>query len=537
MTFNRLSKHLFLTFLLLAALVITACDDTADDPLPTVVIPTREDGGTDGTNNSDTPAETGGTSATAAPEGETPAETNATPTLAPTEEPTLTPEPTVAPVTDLPIQQVTGSPLPAISRDLLFIGDGSFKQWNQRNGQIDILIAGPEPASRVSEDPEVTEFVGDITDFVLNRDGKRAVIARRTGTITLTETALNENDVEETMEMTFPVHELLFMDLVSRDIWQIVPQIANLQSMDLSPDAQQVAFVASNLNNELSLTEEGIPPQQLFVLASGGGASPGEVRSVDSCLRSCSTPVWHIESNLVVWGDFEALKLFNIAGREAEPLLANEASMPDIAIHFPLEWANNGRFLLLNIGRIEGGNKAVFDVPTGRVIEIPDSFVYIDPFPTEVSWMPDDRLFILRTGNDTPTAELWRVNIDDGNIVKEESLLLTNANAGAMGQMHLQDGRFAFALVNEDPALSGIYHLTSLSQQPEKVNAIPAGDTDFPAELTLVLWSADGFGAIVVHNGVTYYAPADGNTLYDMSAVFGANAHSFLWQRDIIIVQ
>ena len=63
-----------------------------------------------------------------------------TPTLVPTETATTEAAPTA--VTNPPVQVISSQPLPASSRDLLFIADGSFKQWNHATGQIETIVAG-----------------------------------------------------------------------------------------------------------------------------------------------------------------------------------------------------------------------------------------------------------------------------------------------------------------------------------------------------------------------------------------------------------
>ena len=87
----------------------------------------------------------------------------------------------------------------------------------------------------------------------------------------------------------------------------------------------------------------------------------------------------------------------------------------------------------------------MFDVPTKALVDVPDTAVYVNEFPTEVMWMPDARLYILRsetgTGTFQPRAELWRFQPEQNTIVMEESVLLSNQNLGAAGGQHLEDGR------------------------------------------------------------------------------------------------
>ena len=73
----------------------------------------------------------------------------------------------------------------------------------------------------------------------MSADGKRAVVAR----------VLNAANAPEVQNAPAEFsYELLFVDMISREVWTLVPQVDNLVGFDLSPNAQQVAFMASGLD-------------------------------------------------------------------------------------------------------------------------------------------------------------------------------------------------------------------------------------------------------------------------------------------------
>jgi hypothetical protein len=81
---------------------------------------------------------------------------------------------------------------------------------------------------------------------------------------------------------------------------------------------------------------------------------------------------------------------------------------------------------------------------------------------------------------------------------------------------------------------SGTYWLTSLSEQPQRVNAMPDNQpgTEFPwvgfdAD---VFWAGDGSGAIIRWRDETYYAPANGNFLYNVTFALGRGVSKYVWQ-------
>jgi hypothetical protein len=465
-----------------------------------------------------------------------------TPTLIPTETPTTEATPTA--VTNPPVQVINSQPLPASSRDLLFIADGSFKQWNHATGQIETIVAG---TNATNPDPEIPGDLipGSITSYAMNADGKRAVVARVLS-------AANAPEVQNAQ--TEYSYELLFVDMISREVWTLVPQVDNLFGLDLSPNAEQLAFVASGLNGIPDAIDNNAPANNLYVLETRGG-NPANLRLMHSCTAYCRSPKWHIENNLVVFGEDEALWLYNIAASEPEMLLENNpftsemSNVGEVSVYWPEAWARNGRTLMLWHGRWEGASRTLLDLPTGNLVELPNTFVYADLFPAQVSWMPDDRLLVWRTegieSDFIPQVELWRFDLSSGELVLDESAQLSAEKVGVIGGVYLENGRFAFALdappvqnIGSAQNTIGTYQLTSLAETPERVNSLPPDDGTY--RQATVLWAADGSGALLTQSDrpnqpKLFYAPANGEFLFEVTAVFGQNPHSFRWQPEIIV--
>ena len=490
--------------------------------------------------------------------------TIANPTPVPTElalEPTPTLSPTVTTtVIDLspgesnpPVQVISSQPLPSSSRDLLFLADGAFKQWNHANGQIETVVAGSDPNTRLTEpENQITHFIGDIFDYSMSADGKRAVVARLLATETITRTLTETDESYEDIEFAY---ELLFVDMISREVWTLVPQVDNLGEFQLSPDAQQLTFTATGLDGipETALDER--PPENLYIVATGGG-TPSSLRQVYTCQTRCHSLAWHVESNLLAFADGAALWLYNIVASEPEMLLENELPVLDATpiepglFYSPIAWAKNGRYLLIRRGNLNDSTRLVLDVPTGTLsaeaAALADGVAAPDvDFLSEVSWMPDDRLLVVRTVAEprpTPVAELWRFDLATGQLLLDESTPLSEHPLGVTGGTPLEDGRFAFALAlppnsfNVPTAVKeavGTYLLTSFAETPERVNSLPPPTT--PLSGTKVLWAKDGSGALLDKEPFTFYAPASGEFLYEITAVLGQNPHRFQWQPEIIV--
>ena len=529
-------------------ILLAACGSESLEPTP-ILPPPNVNGGLseNGNGNSDpganaTIASAPGETATAV--AETGPVSEATPTLDPTATTTATPAAT--PATNPPLQRVSSGQMPPSSRDLLFLADGAFKRWQHATSQIETILPGPVPGSRVrNEENAFADFIGDITQFSVSEDGRRAVAVRLTASETVTRTVPETGNLFTDKEQS---QELWFLDLVSGESWLILSRVDNLRNIALSPDARHVTFIGSSLDGNHTLGDDGTPIPRLFVLPTGGG-NPGPVRAVAECAGFCYELAWHPDNNLITWHDQNAVWLLNLAGREPERLLENRTFNVHVqdpgqaVVYAPIEWASNGRYLLLWKGGWEGGSRAVFDVPTRAVVDIPDTFVYANAFPTEVMWMPDDRLSILRSETNSdmyrPQIELWRFQPEQNAVNLEESTVLSSQNLGAAGQQYLDDGRFAYVLFGEEANMNeaGMYHLTSLTEAPERVNATPP--VQFFPGAGRAAWSSDGFAALIFPGGSqgsrVYYGPAGGDFLYDITPSLGAEPHAWHWQPEIII--
>lgn len=529
---------------LLICLLLVACA-TENEPNATPILPPPNISGGDGAGTNLPTAVA--TTSTTTELGQLPTGTavsddsidetlDPTPTLEPTA--TLTPTPAATAVTDPPTEAANSSQLPPTQRDLLFLADGALKRWNHNNRQIETLLAGPAAADRTRDDNSpLNPVIGDITAFSVSADGKRAAVAQLVASEIITTT----NAAGEQLPTMTTQHQLLFVDLVSRESWTLVGRVNNLQTVSLSPNAQHLAFIGTNLTEAPTLDPNGQPLSHIYFLPTGGG-NAGAVTNAAACGTFCSAIAWHTDNNLFVWHDEEGVWMRNLSGSQPEKLIQNRSfgthtsDTSQVTVYSPVAWANNGRYLLLWKAGWEGGRSALFDVPTQTLVDIPDSFSYLDDFPVEVSWMADGRLLLLRSetndgsGRQRPQLELWRFQPDQQAVVKEESLLLSTESLAVAGAKHLENGRFAYALFYDQPyPAAGIYQVVSFSETPERLNASPA--IPFVPHAVAVTWAADGSGAIIVPNGGwrIYYSPATGERLYDVTAVLGAEPHAFHW--------
>lgn len=519
-------KQIFFSMRILSVLflfgvgLVTAACIAEPDLLPTPIMPPPNLDEDDAVGEGDTNAETAVPTAAETTISTDTAEPDATATPTPAPTPTLFP--TATPVTDPPLSPVSAAALPPTTRDLVFIADGSLKLWNHNSGVLETLYATSADRSDPRDTP-FSQLVGDIIQFDVSADGNRIVAARLTHSETITPTISAD---EQPVGIPYTEYEILFLDVVSRDSWTLVPTVTDLIEVSISPNQKQVAFIGFGLEHQEAPDADALPENaRVFIM----GTPDGSLRPVGTCTDFCGAITWHPSNDFFTWTDRTALWMFNISGSLPQILLTNETGDPASTRVFQgIAWAQNGRLLLLWQQAWEGGSRVVFDVPTGQIMPVPDSFVYAEPFPTEVSWMRDDRLLIVRSaiggGSRQATLELWRVNLEENRVVLEESTQ-PEGSFSVAGGMHLEDGRFAYALLNQEDAQdSGLYLQTSFTEPSERVNGL------IPAFLAPdVFWSPDGSGAIVVQNGYVLYAPGSGEGLYEVTAVFGVQAHNFIW--------
>lgn len=437
----------------------------------------------------------------------------------PFETPTLIPTATAGLTAPDP-QAVTigpNEPLPPTIHDLLFIAEGSLKRWNGALRQVETVVAGrlesPASGTRGWQQP----LAGDVTDYAVSQDGRRLLVVRL-----LAETPVLQETTAVTQ--TIRTYELRYLNLetgVGRVLAPTVNDLSDL-SFALSPDGRYAAFGGLSLGSAANLTPDEAPDGQLYVVETEGVTQP---RQVDTCDGFCRYPLWHQDNNFFVFGDGRGLMLYNIAATRPE-LLISSADDSEFGRYFgPIAWARNGRWLLAWLGAgIEGSEKAVLDVPTGTVMPVPHTFQYADPLYAELTWMQDDRLFMVRSERNSAIGETWRVNQEAGQVERDEVVTLSTEAIHPTAPVHWANGRFGYGLLdpNGGPA-TGLFQRIAFNEPPERVNNLPAA-TLAPE----IAWSPTGSGAAISHEGRLYYAPT-GEALYDVSEITGLAASHLTW--------
>lgn len=508
------TKRMFLLFIGIGLMVgLWGCDGDPDvGPAPTLVAPTRVG---DGNGDEETPPATaesiGAATATLPGEGEEGESGEATPTLQATATPSPSPAATV--VTEPPATPVRVAALPSLAHNLLFIADGNLRLW--QNGQAQTVLARrpapptPTPEATAVPSGDVAPIpAGEVISFQLTENGRSLMAAQITA-------------VEEVNDRAIPRSDLFYVNLRSGEQRAVLTGVPGLRELTLAGNGETAAIISQP------------PPaadQPVRSLVTVFDVGDGQTRTQHQCASTCTGLTWHPDNQNVVWSEGEnGVWLYNRDAREPERLLAADALSG--ATYRPAAWADNGRYLLLWQTAGDGNNWVVFDVPTGQRLTLPDSDVSFGAYHLQLTWMADHRLFVVRpplTENDSGMLQLWRVQLDAGQIVKEEEMALPQVGAAPAAPQHLEDGRFAFALLHpEDADVSGLYLLKGFGDTLERVGGAPPA---LASDAVAVAWAPGGDGAIVQHSpGGAFYADLGEETLYALQPALGDRLHTFRW--------
>lgn len=434
-----------------------------------------------------------------------------TATLSPTVEVTLNATAVIAPQVTIAAGQ------PTLNRDLLFIAGRALQIRIATTGDITTLLEAQSESG--------------ITAFSVTADGERLVAAR----------LLNPEN------RTF---ELIRVDIQNIRTWKLA-DAPNLLHFTVSPDGRYALYVAGGRpfqpSEAVAEIEEEFPN---FQIQAGtvylADMETQQSREVGQCvdipqdadwgpefLIPCQGVYWTNDSQNMLWADVRGISIRHL--NASQPTIAflntDVLDQPPGTYYRPLQFAKNGRHLLVQRIFFEGLSYHVIDLVTQETISVPGSQFGIGTGYINVSWMQDDRLLKLRQqdedGRIAPALELWRTN-DDNAIRLEETTQLTNLppHNNIRFVEHFQNGRFGFLLEANDPMQSGLYIMASSTEQPERINGLPFNQNT-------VYWQPDGSGAIVEQRdaiGNFLYTPSGGSLYYDLRTTLDSNPRAFLWR-------
>ena len=433
--------------------------------------------------------------------------------------PTTTPNPSPTP-TSTPQPTFTPSPpnfvnsIPSQMPGLLVVADGSLKKWNQELQQIENLLPSLATENGTSQ-------VGEITDFSIDAQGQNLVAARLTAD-------------------TPPTYDLLLVNLNSGDSQLLIKDIPYLLQFKMAPNGCCVAYMVGDpssikpddryqtpLRGTIYMVD--LEGEQIEIGSCSNFTAAGDERTVSHCF----TLFWSPTSQEIVWADAQGIWAHHLATHQLHFWQENFYELEqefEVNIFMPVDWSPSGRYLRLQVRRYEGSSEAILDLQTGQLFDIPWTFFYEGPVVSSVSWMSDDRLFMVRTagayGQFTNFAEIWRIPTtqNQSELLLDWSLEIpTNSNVYLQWATQLENGRLAFAAVSRsgEDETAGLYLLEPSTEDLQRINPLPA-DADFYVEIA---WLTSGNGALLIWSSPLFYefvylAPHD-PLFYHVQPFFG----------------
>jgi len=460
--------------------------------------------------------------------------TTPTPTLTPgvtasvvqlTATPVHTASPTAS-ITPLPTPTWTPNPpgvlteLPSGTHDLFVIVDGSLKVWRQATGDVETVLAA-QPSGSVDSEQSQGE---NITRFQIDAEGRSIVAARQT----------NDNP---------PTHTLIWLDLESGEHLDLAVAIPYLLDFEISPDGRKVAYTIGDPeslgdigNRQTSPFKGTIYVQDIMLtqpLQSIGVCTNVTLEGEEKGWPGCLALLWTPDSQRVIWADARGIWEYwttSIAETASllQPNFYHLEGGFEVNVFQPIDWSPSGRYLRLDVWHWEGGSETILDLHSGQLIEIPYTFAYEGPVISSVSWMQDDRLFMVRTegaySNFVNYAEFWRILPEQSELNLEQSINIpTGPEAYVSEAAQLADGSFVFAVFSfeEGDDSAGLYRLDSPKGIPQKTNQLPPQINYYGT----VYWTKDGEGSLVILDGGEspdfIYMKPDDVLFYHVRPLFG----------------
>ena len=445
----------------------------------------------------------------------------ATPTLAPTATatatPTATPEASATPpVLTLPDNIENG--LPALPRDLLFVTEGGLGIRDQLRSSVNLLLAA--------------EGTAGVTAIDFTADGERLVAARQ-----------RETEGQD--------YELFRVDIGNALVWKLA-DAPRLVDFSVSPNGRFATYVAGGRPYPAGELVTAMEAEAADLMAHAGTVyrvdmETRQTSEVGQCvdippdadwspefLGACSGLLWTVDSQNMLWADVIGLWLHHQDATEPTLFLANPTGADGIPLstYHPLSFAKNGRYLLMQQIVFEALEYVVLDLVTRQVLPLPGSNYGIATGYSNVNWMQDDRLFLLRQKDDSgsvnPTLELWRIG--ENNVIRrEETTQLTLPPHRQIRDVaHFTSGRFGFVLQADNPAMTGFYLMASSNEQPQRINGLYDPNSQ-------IHWLPDGNGVMIAPSPgfPGLYAPTNYDReidqFYDVRPHLG-DAHHFAWR-------
>lgn len=440
-----------------------------------------------------------------------------TPTATPTRRPyyTRTPVPSFTPkprpaVTILPASL---EHFPKLAYDLGYQLRNQLMRLNHKTGQVEIVT-------------DMTPWVAEMPGPNLFYRGQKIILA---------------NGFTEGAPYGIQTWQVIHMDTNQFEVmrqFDTGPGKESIGCTSVSPDGDWFTYCQADENLD------GITSgYELFLVSTD---NPFTGRSL-GILADSGEMHWSPDSRRLAWWTREGIWT---ASPDSPPKLILPKDPQAAQFLFDLinpEWSSTGNYVMIHhAGTVEGGSKAVLNLETGQVADLPDTWRFADP-AAEPAWLPGDRLVTVKPGDwmggSFPIqVYLWRLEANSPEMLQLEETFPVpgiDPNYIPFSPIQLDSGRVQFAVLPDDDVSKwsnyqwegGLYSIRPGDPQPVKLNALPL---ELRQDLIRsMIWTPDGSGLFMEmwsDPGRKFlYLPTDNGPLYDLTPLIGESACCFEW--------
>jgi hypothetical protein len=424
--------------------------------------------------------------------------------MPPTLRPSSTPFPTHTPPSPLPpsptafppVHSATTSDYPSPGYGLIFLEAGVLREWIPGR-EITDLVTLTDTSTRLDR----------VQLFDISSGGALVAILRRN--------ASGQSEI------------VLYDRAVKAIRWMQAIPVSDPTTLKLSQENVWIAYAGRG-----TATEPGTVGVVLV-------EAPDRNVTLAVCNLQCKGALWTPLTRQLVWSDAggiwqvdPALGPGQTPKRLLEPPLQilNPGGQNVTGVYTLGTFSPSGRYMLLSRGAMPEGIPAVFDTLTGRVADVPGTFLYTDP-GSSVVWLADDTLAVGRAGSaagERPVIEIWSVIPSDSLLLEQSRSFVGTSPAQAPFLLtRLRDGGVRFAMLDfstpDYTPGNAIYLFNPGSQDLTQLNALPF------LLAKQAIWTPDGSGVLLLTAYKAYYLPANGARIYDMDEFLGITACCFAW--------
>jgi dipeptidyl aminopeptidase/acylaminoacyl peptidase len=395
---------------------------------------------------------------------------------------------------------------PQSTSQLLFITEGRLARWNPVSNVMSLLST-------------------QVVEYTASANGETIAVLR-------------SREVEGSDLQGF---NLMMIDVTRDEKTTLVEQSERLYNLSVSRDGRWIAYTTQADGGSIYVMRTQVNSQVEKL-----GVCENELE-----LACKGIITWSPDSAHIAWSDANGIWLSDLEADSARIVMPNQVEVKDpkgetseVRVSFSqLQWSPVGRYLMARVSpsasQVEW--QAIIDTQLEKLAELPGTY-RLDQEAASVGWLQDGNLFIaypsdlaegqplmLERWQVLPTREDLLGLVNTYRLTPQDFPDLLpfnekNVDTSIRWPFALNDRIIAFEAIRHSPAISPTLFTFDLKYGIlSKINVTPT-------DTVQVLWAPDLVGAFVLdEQGEAFFAPANNDTLVNLSPLIGDDAHAFVW--------